>query len=151
MTQTPTASLTLPLLSVKIDFQMARRSERKENRGRDQLMRERLQVPQYRPERKPRDLSIGDLIPQVVKKCGLEGAFWLDEIKERWEEITGAQVARNTRPGQYDNGLLTIYVSHSGWLMEMERYAKGMVLNNIQDVFGKDKVRAIEFRIDPGD
>ncbi|MFT5124399.1 MAG: hypothetical protein ACI97B_003034, partial [Verrucomicrobiales bacterium] len=32
MTQTPTASLTLPLLSVKIDFQMARRSERKENR-----------------------------------------------------------------------------------------------------------------------
>jgi hypothetical protein len=35
--------------------------------------------------------------------------------------------------------------------MEMERFGKDLLLQNVQDAFGKDKIRAIEFRIDPGD
>ena len=131
--------------------EMARRRERKKNKGRDQLMRERLQVEVYTPERKPRLVSMRDLVPRVVKKCGLENEFWVDEIQERWDEIAGTQVARNTRPGVYEKGLLTIYVNHSAWLMEMERFGKDLLLQNVQDAFGKDKIRAIEFRIDPGD
>jgi predicted nucleic acid-binding Zn ribbon protein len=114
------------------------------------MMRERLQVDAYKPERKPRLVSMSDLVPRVVKQCGLENEFWVDEIRERWEEIAGTQVARNTRPGAYEKGLLTIYVNHSSWLMEMERFGKDMLLKNIQDTLGKDKIRTIQFRIDPG-
>jgi predicted nucleic acid-binding Zn ribbon protein len=90
-----------------------------------------------------------ELIPAIMKKFGLETVFWEEQLLREWPAIAGAQVAKNSRPGQIERGLLCIYVRHPTWLSELSRYGHKQLLANLQARFGADKIKKIRFQLDP--
>lgn len=103
------------------------------------------------PRPTPQNESLGDFLPGVLKKMGMKEQGWLADISAKWEEIAGAEIAENCRPGKYDNGILTVYVSHPGWIQELKQRGEHLILDRLKDRFGPRRMKGIRFAIDPGD
>ena len=120
--------------------------------GRWTVERERMgdanRVP---PPARPEQEALGDFLPKVLRKMGLKDQGWLAEIASNWAEIAGEEIAANCRPGRYDGGVLSIYVSHPGWIQELKQRGERLILGRLQERFGPKRIRSLRFQIDPGD
>ena len=119
--------------------------------GRWELEKERHRLPEDEPapaEEAPARQP-GDLIPALMKKLGLETVFWEEQLLQEWPAIAGAQVAKNSRPGRIERGLLCIYVRHPAWLSELSRYGHTQLLANLQQRFGAHQIKKLRFQLDP--
>lgn len=92
---------------------------------------------------------MGDVIPAVMRRLGLEDQQWLFALTDEWPGMVGDVVAAHCRPGRVDRGVLTIFVDSSVWLNELSRYGQGQILTNLHKRFGDEKIRRILFRLDP--
>lgn len=92
---------------------------------------------------------IGELIPQILKRFGLEDRLWEQALVSEWDALVGKQVARHSRPGRLDHRTLYVFVSNSTWLNELARYGKKQMIENLQKRFGADKIRDVRLQIDP--
>ena len=117
--------------------------------GQAEVMRERFQLEEARPDTPIQDQTLEDLIPKVIKNMGMEKEYWVKEIFEKWPELVGNDVAQHTRPGNYERKQLLVYVNHSIWLMELERNGKKQMLQNLQEMYGADNIKGIRFQLDP--
>lgn len=113
------------------------------------LQRERFGAA-YRPLPPRETHRAGELVDGVMKHLGLESDTRLAEITAVWEEVAGKANAEHSRPGTWERGVLTVYVDHHVWLSEMQRFAGRALEKRLQERFGKDALRRIRFRIDPG-
>ncbi|MBN1557798.1 MAG: DUF721 domain-containing protein [Lentisphaerae bacterium] len=95
----------------------------------------------------PDAAAIGDIIPAVMKKAGLEGAHWAAVLEEDWAALVGAAVAAHTRPGRISGRTLVVFVDHSVWLNELARYGKREMLEKIRARVGRGKVTDLRFEI----
>ena len=86
------------------------------------------------------------LVPQVMKKLGLEQRLQQSQAFSLWPEIVGAVNARHSKPVSLRNGLLVVGVEHSVWMQELWSL-KPLMLQKIQERVGKKAVRDIRFRI----
>ncbi len=66
-----------------------------------------------------------------------------------WEEIVGPLLSGKTAPGKIRNGVLTIFVPNHTWAQELQ-LSKPALLERIQSVAGREKVREIRFTVDSG-
>lgn len=124
----------------------------KPNPGWQQLQRERFNLSaDYRFSPPNRVQPLGDLLPGVLKELGLENATRLGELTPRWTEFVGGANAKHSRPGRWENGVLTIYADHNVWLAEMKRFASKAIFKRIREAFGEESLKEIRFQIDPGD
>lgn len=121
---------------------------RKFHRGRWQVARERLRIPDATPPPEDRTIHAGKVIPDLMKSLGLEEQHWLTELADRWDEIAGGTVSSHTRPGRVSGDRLTVFVDNSAWLNELQRYGKQKLLTNVRAEFG-DKISSLELRLDP--
>ena len=87
------------------------------------------------------------LVPQVMKKLGLEERLRQSQVFFSWPEIVGSDIARHAQPVSLRNGLLVVTVDHPVWLQELSRYHKPLMLKKVQERIGKKAVRDICFRI----
>ena len=87
------------------------------------------------------------LVPQVMKKLGLEQRLRESQVSFQWPEIVGTEVAHHAQPVSLRNGLLVVAVDHPVWLQELSRYHKPLLLQKVQQRVGKKAVRDIRFRI----
>ena len=120
------------------------------NRGQWQVHRERLQVADAAPDpafTEPR--TLGDLLPAVMKRLGLEQEQWLGTLEREWLTLVGPAVAKHTRPGRFERKLLTVFVDSSVWRNELERFGKVEMLRKLQAKFGKDKIEAVSLQMAP--
>lgn len=122
---------------------------RKYDKGRWALERERHQIDRQTPPLPDQSAEIADVIPDVMKHMGLEKKLWEHELLDQWTSVVGPQVAAHAKPGRLDRGTLVVFVSHPGWLSELERYGKKEMLKKIQQQFGEAKVRTIRLQLDP--
>ena len=130
---------------------MARRKQQKIGRGKWRVERERCHLSGREPEPSFRSATpIGDIIPTLMKKLGLESEHWVEVLDREWPALAGDAVARHTRPGRLEKGILTVFVDSSVWLSELSRYGKQQLLANLQTQFGKKKVRDVRLQLDPG-
>jgi len=113
------------------------------------MQRERHHIDRKEPLPAEASVGISDLIPNVMKKIGLEKPFWENELIEKWDELVGPQLATHTRPGRLDRKILYIYVNHPGWLNELARYGQKEMLKKLQDYFGADKIKNVRLQLDP--
>jgi predicted nucleic acid-binding Zn ribbon protein len=121
------------------------------NKGHWQINRERHHLAQaYPPDGVSDAVSIGLVVPEIMKKLGLKGQQVLESLVEAWPDIAGADVAKHTRPGGLQGNTLVVYVDSSMWLSELARYGKEKMLSNIQEHIGRDSVSSVSFRLDPG-
>ena len=92
---------------------------------------------------------VGDVIPAVMRRLGLEDQQWLFALTDEWSGLVGEVVASHCRPGRVERGVLTIFVDSSVWLNELSRYGQGQILKNLRKRFGDEKIRQVLFRLDP--
>jgi len=113
-----------------------------------QIQRERLGMD-YEPPSPMKLETPADILPEVIRKAGLENRAWEHELSSEWADIVGEQVAAHTRPGKHARKRLTVFVDSSPWLSALQMQFKPMMLNNLQQRFGKNKIADIFFCIDP--
>lgn len=114
------------------------------------LQRERY-GPEYRYIPPDQVRRAGDLVPKVLKGLGMESQSRLAEMSKAWPELAGRANAQHSRPGTWENGVLTVYVDHHVWLAELQRFAGKALEKRLKDAFGADAVRRVRFEIDPGE
>ena len=88
-----------------------------------------------------------ELVPEVMKKLGLEQRLQQSQVFFRWTEIVGTDIAHHAQPVSLRNGLLVVSVDHPVWLQELSLYHKKLILQKVQKCVGKNAVRDIRFRI----
>jgi len=93
--------------------------------------------------------DFAEIIPDVLRRAGLEDEFWEQQLIEDWTALVGQQIARNARPGKVERGTLFVYVNHSVWLNELSRYGKKEILQSVQERFGSARVRTLRLQLDP--
>lgn len=120
--------------------------------GRWRIERERCGIPDGTPPPPPFEdaAGLGQVLPNVLKRLGLDTLAWLDEVRSQWPEAVGAQVAAHSRPGPWRQGTLTVYVANPIWLSEISRYHRGHMLDALRRRFGAERIRAISIQADPG-
>jgi predicted nucleic acid-binding Zn ribbon protein len=87
------------------------------------------------------------LVPMVMKGLGLEQRLQQSQVFFLWPQIVGADIARHAQPVSLRNKLLIIAVDHPGWLQELSRYHKPLLLQKVRERIGQTAVRDIVFRI----
>lgn len=87
------------------------------------------------------------LVPTVMKGLGLEQRLQQSQVFFLWPQIVGTDIARHAQPVSLRNKLLIIAVDHPGWLQELSRYHKPLLLQKVRERIGKTAVRDIVFRI----
>ncbi len=90
--------------------------------------------------------ALAQVVPDVLKRLGLEQRLWESQLFERWGEIVGEFNARLCQPAHLRNGRLTIHVTHPAYIQELRPH-KGLLLQKIQQCLGKTCVRDILFRV----
>jgi len=115
-----------------------------------QVQRERCRLDGSEPLKGLRNsVSVSSVVPNIIKKLGIEDQHWLSTLENEWPVIVGDAVSKHTKPGTLTNGNLTIFVDSSVWMNELQRYSKGKILENLQESFGKGRIKTIGFRLNP--
>ena len=120
------------------------------NKGQWAVTRERCHItaPQPPPEN-PGALPLGAFIADALQGLRLDAHAQVAQFAAVWGELVGPQLAANTRPGQIDNKILLVYVSHPAWLMELRGAPAAEILARLQARFGKTLVQNLRFAVDP--
>lgn len=70
--------------------------------------------------RKPPE-KIADVVSKVMNSFGMKNAVQLDEVRESWAKLVGADIAKFTNPVSFRNGVLQVEVLHPTWFYVLER------------------------------
>jgi len=104
--------------------------------------------PFARPEIAVKSAAAMDkLVPHVFKGLGLEERLQQSQVFFHWPDIVGKDIARHAQPVSLRNKLLVVAVDHPGWLQELSRYHKPLLLQKVRGRIGQTAVRDIVFRI----
>jgi predicted nucleic acid-binding Zn ribbon protein len=127
----------------------ASRHRRKPDPGWLAVQRDRY-GPGFRPQPPLQVHEVGELVPGLMKRMGLEDASRLAEIQRMWPEVAGPVNAAHARPGKWEAGILTVYVDQPIWLSELKRFAARPLEKMLKQKLGAKSLRRIRFELDPG-
>lgn len=114
------------------------------------VTRERFQIADAEPPNKfVEALPLETLIPIALDRLKLDTHKKLTALAGIWPEIVGPQLAPNTRPGQLENGCLTIFVSHPAWIFELRGAPQNEILTRLQTRCGANEIQRLRFAVDP--
>ncbi len=120
------------------------------DRGRWQVQRERFHLDESARVYPPfTDGRLADAVPNLVRKLGLADTYWEHTLEREWPSLVGEQVARHTRPGRMNRGILYVYVSSAPWLAELSRLGQKQILENVQKRFGESRIKSVRLEPDP--
>jgi len=70
---------------------------------------------------------VGDVLPAVLRRLGLEQRFKDQHILGLWPDVVGPQLAERTRALRIDRGVLYVRVTHGAWMQELHFMEKELV------------------------
>jgi predicted nucleic acid-binding Zn ribbon protein len=70
---------------------------------------------------------IGDVLPGVLRRLGLEQRFKEQSLLALWPEVVGAELASRTRASRIDGGVLYVHVDHGAWMQELHFIERDLV------------------------
>lgn len=91
--------------------------------------------------------TVGSVIPDVVKRIGLDRKRGELEILKVWNNLIDPTITKHAQPANIAKGTLFVNVDNSAWLDEIVRYRRKEILHQLQTAFGKDAIQKISFRI----
>ena len=95
--------------------------------------------------RHSKEKAIGDILPFVYKKLGLEERMSYALLSSEWEEIVGPVIAKHSKPTGVAYKCLMVEVDSPVWLNELNNFSKGDILRKVKE---KNKaVKDIRFKI----
>ena len=70
---------------------------------------------------------IGDVLPAVLRRLGLEQRFKEQAILTLWPDVVGPEIAARTHAAKIDKGVLFIRVDHGAWIQELHFIEKDLI------------------------
>jgi predicted nucleic acid-binding Zn ribbon protein len=70
---------------------------------------------------------IGDILPSVLKRLGLEQKFKEQAVLALWSDVVGPELASRTAATRIDKGVLYVRVDHGAWMQELHFIQKDLV------------------------
>jgi predicted nucleic acid-binding Zn ribbon protein len=70
---------------------------------------------------------IGDVLPSVLRRLGLEQRFREQAVLNLWADVVGPEIAARTRASRIDKGVLHIRVDHGAWIQELHFIEKDLL------------------------
>ena len=120
------------------------------NKGRWQVARERFHLEDTEPPAPdPGARPLDGLVADALRDMKLDAHAQVSQVAAAWPGLVGPQLAANTRPAHLENKLLTVFVSHPMWLMELRGAPTAEILARLQEKFGRNVVQNIRWSIDP--
>lgn len=71
-----------------------------------------------------------------------------EALLRQWPRLVGDRLCAACRPGEYRDGMLTIYTRGSATLMRLQRFDRAKLIPKLRELLGSD-FRDIRLRLDP--
>ena len=91
--------------------------------------------------------ALGDVLPTVLNKLGLDRRRAEAEIVRVWNNLMDPNLTAHARPTGLNKGTLFVTVDSSVWLSEIVRYRRKEILDRLQHSFGRELIARISFRL----
>ncbi len=108
---------------------------------------DRVRFKMAKPPSPKRDAkSVSDILKDVVG--GLEQPVQESVLilRESWAKLVGAQIAQHSEPGFIKDFALYVFVDHPGWLPELERHKRPLLIK-LQSGYREMRIRQIRFQL----
>ncbi len=99
--------------------------------------------PETRREAEP----FAAIIEKTLKRLKIADSPWLEELTQAWPRLVAPEVARVSRPGKWDNGILYVYVTSSPHLFEIRRHHLKRIEQAVRDFAGDDRVKHVRLLV----
>ena len=96
--------------------------------------------------RKKTAVSVGDLLPKVLRKMEADPRPSREEMDEVWQRAAGKEAARSSWPRRLVRGRLIVEVENSGWMYTLHRQ-KTELLQKLIELLGQTRIQSLSFRI----
>ena len=100
----------------------------------------------YRRKSSKEFVSVGSVLPNILKSFRRGSDEQLVHFWELWDRVVGETIAKNTRPAAFKGKLLLVEVSSSTWIHQLQ-FLKEEIIQKINAAFGKEMVEEIKFKI----
>jgi predicted nucleic acid-binding Zn ribbon protein len=70
---------------------------------------------------------IGEVLPGVLRRLGLEQRFKEQQLLTLWPDVVGSELASRTRAARIDGGVLHVHVDHGAWMQELHFIERELV------------------------
>ena len=97
--------------------------------------------------RADRARSVGNLMPALLKRLGLDQRRREAEVAKVWKNLIDPSVTAHAQPAGLHKGTLFVNVDSNVWLSEIVRYRRHEILQRLQHAFGPDFIARISFRV----
>jgi len=104
-------------------------------------------LPKYKKDRGGEPVLIGKCMKVALDKLGVEEKFAGSRVLVKWEDIVGKNISDNTKPVGVTDGVLTVNVANSAWLMELSRFYKNEILKKIKYELKDSSIKDIFFKL----
>ena len=91
--------------------------------------------------------TLGDVMPAVLDKLGLDRRRAEAEIVRVWNNLIDPNLTAHAQPTGLNKGTLFVTVDSSVWLSEIVRYRRKEILDRLHHSFGRDLIARISFRV----
>ena len=101
-------------------------------------------------QRTTRDAApLEKILESVVSELNQPEDPRISILRDKWASIVGPQNAKYSQPGAIQGINLLIQISHPGWLPELRKHAR-KILMEIQRNYPELKIRRLYFELDAG-
>jgi predicted nucleic acid-binding Zn ribbon protein len=87
---------------------------------------------------------LGDVLPQLIAKYGLQQRRNIEEIAEAWQRTVGEPYAFATRISGLSRGTLEITVPHNAFIQELS-FRQAELLREMQNAVIGEKIKRLKF------
>jgi len=99
--------------------------------------------PEIRQQAEP----FSAIIERTLKSLNIQESPWLDELTRAWPRLVSPEVAKVTRPGKWDAGILYVYVTSSMHLFEIRRSHLKRIEQAVRAFAGDDRVHQVRLMV----
>jgi len=100
-----------------------------------------------KPLRKEKD--IGAILSGIIQKEAPPEADLPEELTSRWPLVVGQHISKHTEPAYLKMEILHVYADHPGWLSEIRRLPKSLLLKKLAAIPQLSAIKDIRFQLDP--
>lgn len=93
----------------------------------------------------PRPVSVGDTAEKILSRILSEEILQIMKLREKWELISGRQIASVSSPLNIKNKVAYVEVFHSAWLRELNGPVKKQLIMKIKKIIGDEVCDDIKF------
>lgn len=108
---------------------------------------DRVRYKLDKPMSPKRDMkSVSDILKDVVSDFDQPVQESIMVLRNAWGKLTGQAIAKHSEPGYIKDYALVVFVDHPGWIPELERMKRPLLLK-LQSNYREMQIRHLRFEL----